>query len=93
MVLHELQTSPNASIKEVSTGTGITKGDVRAIILDLKAEGLFNDTFSTKTGQVEHVSIQEEPIGSEEIIQYCPNCGSPVGNESDEYCSYCGAKI
>jgi rubrerythrin len=93
LVLHELQTSPNASIKEISTGTRITKGDVRAIILDLKAEKLFNDTFSTKTGQLEHESIQEEPIGSEEIVQFCPNCGSPVAKESDKYCSYCGAEI
>jgi len=93
IVLHELQTSPNASINEIRTRTGITKGDIQAIIIDLKAERLFNETFSTKTEQIEHLSIQEEPIGSEDIIQYCPNCGSPVAKESDKYCSYCGAEI
>jgi len=93
LVLNELQTCPNCSVKDIRQSTGITKGDVRAIIIDLKAEGLFSDAFSKKTGQVEHGSVQEEPIDSKEIIQYCHNCGSPVSKDSDQYCSYCGATL
>ena len=93
LVLHELPTNPNASIEHIKSSTGITKGDIRAIIIDLKGSGLFKDTFSKKAGQMEHESIPEEPVGSKEIILYCPNCGSPVSNESDQNCSYCGAEL
>jgi hypothetical protein len=93
IVLHELQTNPDASLKEIQKSTGITKGDVRAIILDLKAEGSFNDTFPTKTGQLLHETIQEQPVMTQEISKYCPNCGSPLSGESDQYCFYCGTKV
>jgi hypothetical protein len=93
IVLQELQTSPKASINELRTSTGITKGDLRAIILDLKADRLFNDTTSTNAVQVEREPIQVQPVMTQEISTYCPNCGSPLSGESDQYCSYCGTKI
>ena len=92
VVLQEFQTSPDASIEDVSMRTGISRKDVRAIILDLKASGQFIGKFSTKTGQIKHVSIQKEAVSSEGGDKYCHNCGTPIGKESAQFCAYCGAK-
>ena len=92
VVLQEFQAIPDGSIEDVSMRTGISTGDVRAIVLDLKASGQFFGRFSTKTGQIQYVSIQKESVSSEEISKYCHNCGTPMGKESDQYCAYCGAK-
>ena len=91
LILQEFQTSPVASIEDVSMRTGISRKDVQAIILDLKASGQFFGKFSTKTGQIKHVSIQE-PVSSVERDKYCDNCGTYIGKESAQYCPYCGAK-
>ena len=92
VILQEFQTSPDVSIGDVSMSTGISRKDVQAIILDLKASGKFVGKFSTKTGQIKHVSVQTEPASSEEKSGYCHNCGTSIGKESDQYCAYCGAK-
>lgn len=93
VVLQEFQTTPDASIEDVSMRTGISRKDVQTIILDLKASGQLIGKFSTKTGQIKLVSIQKEPVDREEIRKYCPNCGTPISKESTLYCAYCGAKI
>ncbi|MFX0077541.1 MAG: hypothetical protein ACFE96_19015 [Candidatus Hermodarchaeota archaeon] len=93
IVLHELQMNPDASLKEIQKSTGITKGDVKAIMIDLKAEELFTDTFSKETGRVKHGSVQKEAIGHREINKYCHNCGTAISSELDQYCAYCGSKI
>lgn len=93
VVLHEFQTNPDASIEDVSMRTGISRKDVQSIILDLKASGQLIGKFSTKTGQIKHLTIPEEPVSSEERGKYCYNCGTPLSKESAQYCAYCGAKI
>ncbi len=93
VVLQEFQTNPDASIEDVSMRTGISRKDVQAIILDLKASGQLIGKFSTKTGQIKHVSIQKELVSSEEGRKYCHYCGTPISKESAQYCAYCGAKI
>jgi hypothetical protein len=93
VVLQEFQTTPNASIEDVSMRSGISIKDVRAIILDLKSSGQFTGRFSTKTGQIKHLSIQKDPVSTEERDIYCHNCGTPISKESDLYCAYCGAKV
>ena len=93
VVLQEFQTTPDASIEDVSMRTGISRRDVQAIILDLKASGQLIGKFSTKTGQIKQVSIQKEPVSSEEERKYCHYCGTPISKESAQYCAYCGAKI
>ncbi len=90
--MQEFHTSPDVSIEDVSMSTGISRKDVQAIILDLKSSGQFIGKFSTKTGQIKHVSVQTEPGSSEEKSKFCHNCGTPIGKESDQYCAYCGAK-
>lgn len=92
VVLQEFQTSPDASIEDVGMRTGISRRDVQAIILDLKASGQFIGKFSTKTGQLKHVSIQKELVSPKERSEYCHNCGTPISKESAQYCAYCGAK-
>jgi len=93
VVLQEFQTNPDASIEDVSMRTGISRKDVQSIILDLKASGQLIGKFSTKTGQIKHLIIPEEPVSSEERGKYCYNCGTPLSKESAQYCAYCGAKI
>ncbi len=93
VVLQEFQTNPDASIEDVSRSTGISRKDVQSIVLDLKASGQLIGKFSTKTGQIKHVSIQKELVSSEEGRIYCHYCGTPISKESAQYCAYCGAKI
>lgn len=84
--------NPNASIEEISAKTGITIKDVRAIVLDLKARGELRGKFSSKTGQMKSVPVESE---TSEIPKssFCPNCGTPVKDESAMYCAYCGARL
>ena len=93
VVLQEFQANPDASIEDVSRSTGISIRDVRAIVLDLKASGQLIGKFSTKTGQIKHISIQNESPSVEERRKYCYNCGTHISKESALYCAYCGAKI
>ena len=93
VVLQEFQTNPDASIEDVSMRTGISRKDVQSIVLDLKASGQLIGKFSTKTGQIKHLTIPEEPVSSEERGKYCYNCGTPISKESAQFCAYCGAKI
>ena len=93
VVLQEFQTNSDASIEDISRSTGISRKDVQSIILDLKASGQLIGKFSTKTGQIKHVSIQNEPANVEERSKYCYNCGTPISKESAQFCAYCGAKI
>jgi len=93
IVLQEFQTNPDASIEDVSRSTGISRKDVQSIVLDLKASGQLIGKFSTKTGQIKHVSIPKDSVSSEERGKYCYNCGTPISKESAQFCAYCGAKI
>ena len=91
--MHEFEVNPESSIKDVKIATGISRRDVRAIILDLKSSGQFIGQFSTETGQIKYMASQEVQNSLEEKIKYCESCGTPVSEESDQYCSYCGAKL
>ena len=104
VVSHEFMVNPNISVEEISANTGISVKDIRAIILDLKADGRLRGKFSTSTGEAKSMEVvQSKPIqveevqGSEPIIeeknQFCPNCGTPVSRDSAVYCAYCGSKL
>lgn len=92
VVLGEFQAKPEATVEEISRGTGITHKDINAIILDLKASGQFRVKFNTTTGQVKHMTIPQKEEVSEEKAKYCSNCGTPITKDSAQYCAYCGAK-
>ena len=99
VVSHEFLTNPNVSVEEISANTGISVKDIRAIILDLKADGRLRGNFSTSTGegksmeviQSKLVQVSEPPV--EEKNLFCPNCGTPVSRDSAVYCAYCGSKL
>ncbi len=94
-VLYEYEEHPEATIEEISKNTSITIRDVRAIILDLKANGSLRGKFSSSTGQMTHVEVSTTtqtatPAGK---VSYCPNCGTAKAKESAVFCSYCGSKL
>jgi hypothetical protein len=93
VVLSEFLKSPDLSIEDVSLSTGITRKDVQAIVLDLKASGQFIGSFSSKTGQIEHLIIKEKSRELEGENKYCPYCGTLANEDSAQYCVYCGAEI
>ena len=99
VVSHEFTVNPNVSVEEISANTGISVKDIRAIILDLKADGRLRGKFSTTTGEAKSmevvqskpVQVSEPPV--EEKNLYCPNCGTPVSRDSAMFCAYCGSKL
>jgi hypothetical protein len=93
IVLDEFEKNPEASIKDVTGITGISRRDVRAIILDWKSSGHLIGNFSTKAGTISYISNHKEQNTLGEKSKYCQSCGTPIRDESVQYCTYCGAKI
>lgn len=93
VVLAEFQENPEATVEAVSTSTGISRKDIHAIILDLKASGQLRGKFNTTTGQIKHLSISKVEEITEERAKYCSNCGTPITKDAAQFCSYCGAQI
>jgi hypothetical protein len=94
VVLAEFKANPEATIEDVSRSTKISKKDIHAIILDLKASGQLIGKFNTSTGQIKHLTIpNKEKIVVEERPKFCSNCGTPITKETAQYCSYCGAQV
>jgi len=100
IVLYEFASNPDTTIEEVAQKTGITRKDVRAIVLDLKASGELRGKFSSTTGKIKHVHVQTEAEksvtevkSSKEKARYCPNCGTAISKESAIYCAYCGTHL
>ena len=93
VVLAEFQSNPEASIEHVSRSTGISRKDIQAIVLDLKASGELRAKFNSETGQVKHLVPKETEPTPGEPSKFCSNCGTPITKESAQYCAYCGGKI
>lgn len=93
VVLAEFQGNPEASVEHVSRSTGISRKDIQAIVLDLKASGELRAKFSSETGQVKHLVPKETEPTPGEPPRFCSNCGTPITKESAQYCAYCGGKI
>ncbi|MFX1377270.1 MAG: hypothetical protein ACFFA0_15825 [Promethearchaeota archaeon] len=93
VVLAEFQENPEASVEYVSKSTGISRKDIQAIVLDLKASGQLRAKFNSETGQVKHLLTEEREPTPGERPQYCSNCGTPITKESAQYCAYCGGEI
>lgn len=96
IVLQEFRHNPNISVEDISANTGISVRDVRAIFLDLKADGMLRGQFSSSTGEAKSMEVvpklEKEPI-SQEKSRYCSNCGTPIESENAAFCAYCGSKL
>ncbi|MGQ4875271.1 MAG: hypothetical protein ACP6IY_14495 [Promethearchaeia archaeon] len=88
IVKSEFLKNPNATIEDIVKATGISKKDVKAVILDLKASGELIGKFSEKTGELMTFSLNKEKDG-----RYCSNCGTIIENKGADYCAYCGSKL
>ncbi|MFW9998523.1 MAG: zinc ribbon domain-containing protein [Candidatus Hodarchaeota archaeon] len=93
VVLAEFQVNPEATVDDISISTGISRKDINAIVLDLKASGQLRGKFNTTTGQIKHLSIPKTEEVVEERAKYCPNCGTPITKDTAQFCSYCGTQI
>ncbi|MFX0040301.1 MAG: zinc-ribbon domain-containing protein [Promethearchaeota archaeon] len=93
VILKEFQENPEITVEEVSRSTGISRKDIHAIILDLKASGQLVAKFNSSTGQIKHMSIPEKELSPGERPKYCSNCGTPITKETAQYCVYCGAQV
>ena len=93
VVLAEFNANPQATVDAVSQSTGITRKDVNAIILDLKASGQLRAKFNSKTGEMKNMSTPEQEAVSEEKAKFCSNCGTPITKDTAQFCAYCGAQI
>ena len=93
VVLAEFNANPQATVDEVSKSTGITRKDINAIILDLKASGQLRAKFNSTTGQMKNMSTPEKEAVLEEKAKFCFNCGTPITKDTAQFCAYCGAQI
>lgn len=93
VVLAEFNANPQATVDAVSQSTGITRKDINAIILDLKASGQLRAKFNSKTGEMKNMSTPEQEAVSEEKAKFCSNCGTPITKDTAQFCAYCGAQI
>ena len=91
-VKEEFKRYPDITVEQVSISTGITKKDVNAIVLDLKARRELRGSFSSETGQIKIIPVEDDEDAREKKI-YCVDCGTPFEDESAVYCSYCGSKL
>ena len=108
IVLSEFNNKPNVTVEEIETKTGISRKDIKAIILDLKGSGKLRGSFSSETGEMQMVilptvttseSISHEtptPAANEEMgaKKFCNQCGTHIPeNEVAKYCPYCGSSL
>ncbi len=102
IVLNVINRNPNITVEEISTSSGITLKDVRAIILDLKTSGRLRGTFSQTTGKIQSMEITNlsgKKIEKIETIsngnqRFCIECGTEIDTTEDaQFCAYCGSKI
>lgn len=102
IVLSEFTQNPNISIEEISKNTGISRKDIKAIILDLKGSGRLRGTFSQTTGKMQLAEIPKQPENEAKEIEiktsgdqkFCKECGTEIDKSDDaQFCPYCGSKI
>jgi len=90
VVKYEFEANPNSTVEEIVDKTKISRKDVQAIVLDLKARGELKGKFSSDTGQMKQIPKEAaaEPKG-----KFCPSCGTPMKSPDAKFCEFCGAKV
>ncbi|MHA1775389.1 MAG: zinc ribbon domain-containing protein [Promethearchaeota archaeon] len=95
IVLNEFISKPNVSLEEIQKKTGISKKDIKAIVLDLRGSGQLRGTFSETTGQME---LAPELLTNLNQSQQ-NSLEQPIITESETnipkalFCKECGTKI
>ncbi|MEJ2277679.1 MAG: hypothetical protein P8Y70_08015 [Candidatus Lokiarchaeota archaeon] len=84
IVKNEIMVNPNITVEQIGKNTGISLRDVRAIILDLKANGELMGKFSQETGQMQNVQIHEP-----KKIQSTAHIPKPIDSEEELKPKYC----
>ena len=94
--------NPNITQEAITQNTGISKKDVKAIILDLKGSGLLLGTFSSTTGQMQLASppVQNNSASnvakseSDSKSKFLKSCGTQINPEENAlYCPHCGSSL
>ncbi|WP_457558403.1 zinc ribbon domain-containing protein [Candidatus Harpocratesius sp.] len=109
IVLTEFMHKPNVTLEEIQENTGISKKDIRAIILDLRASGDLQGSFSETTGEMQLIAIPNQSENIDLIKQkksiespykelthsvFCKECGTKITeNQNAKYCPYCGSTL
>lgn len=93
VVIEEFKLNPNISIESISSNTGISLRDVRAILLDLKGSGLPINNSSSPREESTKVNQNSEVDIAQDKINFCSTCGAPIELEKAVYCAFCGSKL
>lgn len=88
-VILEFEDNPSASLDDIAQRTGMSRDNLRDIVLDLRGSGKIRGLFSSETGNFETFPVKE----SQDIRnKYCPRCGASR-TQSSVYCVYCGTRL
>ncbi len=95
IVLNEFIRKPNVTLEEIQENTGISKKDIKAIVLDLRASGQLHGTFSETTGQMELALelLQGQNQSQPTSIQQSNAAEIEVNAPKLLFCKECGTKI
>lgn len=86
-VFLKFEQNPDASINDIAQTTGLSKENLRDIILDLRGSGRLMGEFSDETGFLETAPVKEK---EQDYERYCPHCGAKYRKDNSTYCVYCG---
>ena len=82
-------------MEEIEIETGISRKDIKAIIMDLKGSGKLRGTFSSQTGEMQLAAMPDvKPFQPSEQISHerpIPAPQEEIG--SKKFCNQCGTQI
>ncbi|MHA1518772.1 MAG: zinc ribbon domain-containing protein [Promethearchaeota archaeon] len=95
IVLTEFSNKSNITVEEIETKTGISRKDIKAIIMDLKGSGKLRGTFSSQTGEMQLAAI---PIVKHSETTVSTPTEAPTHMHQEElggkkFCNQCGTQI
>ncbi len=95
IVLAEFNKKPNVTVEEIEIETGISRKDIKAIIMDLKGSGKLRGTFSSQTGEMQLAAMPDVKHFTP-AAHVSPEAPIPAPQEemgSKKFCNQCGTQI
>ncbi|MHA1673692.1 MAG: zinc ribbon domain-containing protein [Promethearchaeota archaeon] len=95
IVVSEFNKKPNVTVEEIEIETGISRRDIKAIIMDLKGSGKLRGTFSSQTGEMQMAAMSSANY-SESTESISSESTAPTPQEemgSKKFCNQCGTQI